>query len=65
MRFFHKHTHKPNPAECEQERRLEAAEKELGNYKHRAHNAIVYLEARQGRNHWRESVRDMIQGGHS
>lgn len=62
MRIFHKHTHKQTASECEQEARLEAAEKDLGNLKHRAHSAIVYLEARNHRNHWRESVEDMIRG---
>lgn len=42
--------------------RLERAEKDLGNLQHRKHVAIEYLSGRQGRNHWRESVAEMIGG---
>lgn len=51
-----------SPKEIEQEARLRRAERALGDLQHRAHTAIVYLEGRHHRNHWRESVAEMIGG---
>lgn len=54
---------KSDPEDDRKEERLVEAEKALGDLQHRAHNAIVYLDGRHRRNHWRESVEDMIRGG--
>ena len=43
--------------------RLVEAEKSLGELQQRAHVAITYLDGRHRRNHWRESVQEMIEGG--
>lgn len=42
--------------------RLERAEAEVENLKMRAHAAIQILDGRRERNHWRESIQEMIQG---
>jgi len=44
--------------------RLEKAETELMSLKVRAARAIQLLDARRNRNHWRESVEQMIRGNH-
>lgn len=49
--------------EREKMARLEAAEQELVGLKDRAARAISLLDERQRRNHWRESIEQMIQGG--
>lgn len=51
------------PEETEKMERLEAAEQELEDLKARSTVAITYLRERQSRNHWRESIEKMIQGG--
>lgn len=53
---------KPYPEDDIKEARLVEAEKALGDLQHRAYHAIVYLEGRHRKNHWRESVEDMIRG---
>ena len=49
--------------EGEKIERLEKAERELFWLKARAAKAIQSLDERQKRNHWRESIEQMIQGG--
>lgn len=51
------------PEEQAKDQRLAEAEKALSNLQHRAHVAVGYLDGRGGRNHWKESVEEMIQGG--
>ena len=48
--------------EHEKMERLEKAEAELDTLKARATKAITFLDGRNRRNHWRESIEDMIQG---
>lgn len=48
--------------ECESMARLEKAEKDLGELQQRAHAAVTVLNDRAKRNHWRESIEQMIQG---
>lgn len=48
--------------EHEKIERLEQAEAELDSLKARASKAISFLDSRHQRNHWRESIEDMIQG---
>lgn len=43
--------------------RLEAAEKDLQALQVRGEKAVRFLTERHGRNHWRESIQQMIQGG--
>lgn len=45
------------------EERLHRAENELRTLKARAHRAASALESRRQRNHWRESIEQMLQGG--
>lgn len=49
-------------AEHEKMERLEKAEAELDTLKDRAHKAISSLDSRHKRNHWKQSIEDMIQG---
>ena len=42
--------------------RLEAAEAHLSDLRERADKAVRVLDARRSRNHWRESIEQMIQG---
>lgn len=49
-------------AEAEKMARLERAEAEVAGLRIRADNAIQFLDARRKRNHWRESIEQMIQG---
>lgn len=49
--------------EREKMKRLEQAERDLFFLQIRASRAISLLESRQRRNHWRESIEEMIQGG--
>lgn len=42
--------------------RLERAESEVKDLRGRADRAIGKLDARHSRNHWRESITEMIQG---
>lgn len=51
--------------EHEKESRLEQAERDLFFLKHRAARAIARLDDRSSRNHWRESIEQMIQGASS
>lgn len=62
--FLRQREYKMNKDEEECDRRLVEAEKSLGHLQHRAHVAMQYLDGRHHRNHWRESVQEMIQGGH-
>lgn len=48
--------------EREKMERLEKAEAELVTLKARAVRAVAVLDGRQQRNHWRESIEDMIWG---
>lgn len=48
--------------EREKMARLEAAERERDALLARGARAVTTLTARNDRNHWRESVRDMILG---
>lgn len=49
-------------ADEEQLARLEKAERDVRHLKYRADNAVRTLDSRDGRNHWRESVENMIWG---
>lgn len=42
--------------------RLEEAEARSANLRQRADAAIMTLEIRRGRNHWREAIQQMIEG---
>ena len=42
--------------------RLEAAEAEVADLRARAERAIKTLEDRRKRNHWRESIQEMLGG---
>lgn len=57
-----KRTGAPNDKDRANLARLEQAESDLGVLKARASRAIGILDARDGRNHWRESIEQMIQG---
>lgn len=48
--------------EREKMARLEEAERELASLTERGANAVGMLLARNDRNHWRESIEDMIHG---
>lgn len=48
--------------EDEKDARLENAERELADLKMRSERAVRTLSARHRRNHWTESVENMIQG---
>ena len=41
--------------------RLEEAEREVKHLKARGDRAIQFLESRDNRNHWRESIEQMIR----
>jgi len=51
-----------NEVDREKMRRLEAAEQELASLRERGVVAVNTLIARNERNHWRESIEDMIHG---
>lgn len=51
-----------SPTEREKITRLEQAEAEVADLVARSERAIGYLTPRRGRNHWRESITEMIQG---
>jgi hypothetical protein len=53
---------KTNHISDEKMERLEKAEEDLRNLKSRAEKAIQTLDDRHKRNHWRESITEMIQG---
>lgn len=55
---------KSKQAEADREKlaRLEQAETEVRDLRERADRAIGILAARQGRNHWSESIDMMIRG---
>lgn len=60
LRFFRrKQEHRD---EQEKLSRLEEAETELNALTNRADKAIKYLDDRQRRNHWRESIEQMLHG---
>lgn len=42
--------------------RLEQAEAEVAELVARSERAVGYLVPRRGRNHWRETITEMIQG---
>ena len=42
--------------------RLNQAERDLADLQHRAHYVTKALDERRKRNHWRESIEQMIQG---
>lgn len=48
--------------EAEKMARLEQGERALGDLQHRAYHVIRELDNRVQRNHWRESIEQMIQG---
>lgn len=48
--------------EDEKMARLENAERDVADLVSRADRAITFLDARHHRNHWRESIEQMIQG---
>lgn len=48
--------------EREQMARLESAEADVRDLRRRADAAIRALDARRERNHWRESIEQIIQG---
>lgn len=55
--------HRPKSSEeVHAEARLVEAERELEELKVRAREAIGTLDARASRNHWRESIEQMITG---
>jgi hypothetical protein len=63
MWFFSHASRDQDLDEHEKVARLERAETELLNLKGRASRAITTLDDRRQRNHWRESIEQMIQGG--
>jgi hypothetical protein len=52
-----------NEVEREKMAALDAAEQELASLRDRSEKAVEFLDARDNRNHWQESVRQMIRGG--
>lgn len=48
--------------EIEHDARLAKAERDLADLTTRGQDAVRALDARNGRNHWRESIEQMIQG---
>jgi hypothetical protein len=50
--------------EREHDARLDAATAELRELQERGDRAVQFLAARRQRNHWRESITNMIQGAH-
>lgn len=63
LRLSHRARLKDEAAEKEKLRRLDEAEKDLGKLKARASHAIQTLDERRDRNHWREAIEQLIQGG--
>lgn len=63
FRFFLRKSAR-NAADREKIARLETAERELASLKARAASAITTLGERQDRNHWRQSIEQIITGGH-
>lgn len=53
---------KSDAVEAEKMARLERAERDLGDLQARGYHAVRALDERGGRNHWRESVEEMIRG---
>lgn len=49
--------------EREKLRRLDEAEQDLCKLKDRASQAMQTLDERRDRNHWREAIEQLIQGG--
>jgi len=62
IREIHKRKTGTGSVEREKMERLEQAEADLRNLKDRATKAITFLDGRNKRNHWRESIEDVIQG---
>lgn len=62
--FLHYQKTKAHAEALEQDKfvRLEKAEQDLQSLQLRAIRAITLLDDRQQRNHWRESIEEMIQG---
>lgn len=52
-----------NEVEREKMATLDEAEKTLASLTERSEKAMATLDARDKRNHWQESVRQMIHGG--
>lgn len=61
--LFSRKSREADTAEDEKMARLVKAETELDSLKDRASRATSSLMERRGRNHWRESIQEMIQGG--
>lgn len=59
---FTRRKRKADAVEDEKMTRLEQAERELGHLQARGYHATQRLSERSGRNHWRESVEQMIRG---
>lgn len=62
MRICRNRDKRLNREDAHEEARLIAAEKKTRELKDRAETAIRTLDARSRRNHWRESIEQMIQG---
>lgn len=62
MRDFLSTRSRNRETEDEKVARLEQAERDLGEFKARAHHLTKKLDERRKRNHWRESIEQMIQG---
>ena len=60
--WFRSFQNREDPEEREKMARLEAAEGDLRLLRARADLAVRLLTERNGRNHWRESIEDMIRG---
>lgn len=60
--FFRKKKKQDDHEELAKLARLEEAEREVTSLSERKDKAISMLDARHGRNHWRESIEEMIQG---
>lgn len=60
--WFRSFRNPEDPADREKMARLEAAEGDLHALTLRADLAVRLLTERNGRNHWRESIEDMIRG---
>ncbi len=62
MSIFRKSREREAAAEAEKMARLEKAEAELLVLQERKSRALRILSERDRRNHWRESIEEMIQG---
>jgi hypothetical protein len=62
LQWVHRNHRRSAEVEREKSARLEDAEREVADLRSRADRAIRTLDDRHTRNHWRESIEQMIQG---